>query len=159
MELYMIRHGIAEEPENFVNDSERPLTELGISKTTKVAQKLYDLGVRFDRILTSPYIRAKETAEILKKAKLTEKIEISELLTPEGNFEDWLKWLQQRSDRSISIVGHQPNLGDWAEILIWGKPRCKLILKKAGIIGILLPEQNPVGESELFWLTSPKYLV
>ncbi len=159
MELYMIRHGIAAEPEYYINDSDRPLTELGIIKTTKVAKKLYDLGVRFDRIFTSPYSRAKETAEILKKAKLSEKMEISELLTPGGNFQDWLKWLQKRSDRSISIVGHQPNLGDWAEILIWGKPGGKLILKKAGIIGMLLPEQNPVGMSEIFWLTSPKYFV
>lgn len=67
MELYLIRHGIAAERGTYPKDEERPLTEKGRAKTQKVAQRLYALGLRFDFILTSPLVRARQTAEILKK--------------------------------------------------------------------------------------------
>jgi phosphohistidine phosphatase len=56
-------------------------------------------------------------------------------------------------------VGHQPDLTDWAEQLIWGEIREKLILKKAGIIGLSVPPlASPLGQCQLFLLTSPKWL-
>jgi phosphohistidine phosphatase len=55
-------------------------------------------------------------------------------------------------------VGHQPDLTDWAEQLIWGEIKEKLILKKAGIIGLSVPPiASPLGHSQLFLLTSPKW--
>jgi phosphohistidine phosphatase len=54
-------------------------------------------------------------------------------------------------------VGHQPDLASWAEQLTWGDDRQRLLLKKAGIIGLLIPDEgNPLGKSTLFWLTSPR---
>jgi len=58
------------------------------------------------------------------------------------------------------LVGHQPNLGNWAEMLVWGTIKNKIIVKKAGIIGLSIPDQEmPIGNSELFLLTSPKWLL
>ncbi|HEY9642301.1 MAG TPA: phosphohistidine phosphatase SixA [Coleofasciculaceae cyanobacterium] len=161
-ELYLIRHGLAEERGTYANDEERPLTDAGRSKTKQVAKRLYELGIRLDLIQTSPLVRAQQTAEILQAAHLSHQLETSSDLAPNGNFETWVKGLQpwQAQGKTLAIVGHEPNLGEWAEWLIWGKVRHQLIVKKAGVIGLLLPKSgSPIGNSQLFWLTPPKLLL
>ncbi len=162
MEIYLIRHGIAESRSIEQNDPERILTSRGITKTQQVAQKLSSLEIQFDVIVSSPYIRAKETAIIMQQAKITSKIIEHSALVPEGNILEWVSWLQNsdyNQDSNIALVGHQPNLGNWAELLVWGQIQGKLILKKAGIIGLeLLDLSNPIGTSELFLLASPKWI-
>ncbi|NES90444.1 MULTISPECIES: phosphohistidine phosphatase SixA [Okeania] len=161
--VYFIRHGIAADAENYPTDSERPLTEIGDRKTNKVAQQLKQLGLHFNLILTSPLVRAHQTAKILQENKLSSKVEEFLPLAPDGEINIWLKWLktwQLQEHRELALVGHQPDLANWAEILIWGEARQVLILKKAGVIGISLPEvASPVGNSQMFWLTPPKFLL
>jgi phosphohistidine phosphatase len=164
MKLYFVRHGLAGQSEDYLNDRERPLTEEGKAKTAKVAQRLGQLGVKFDLILTSPLVRAVQTAEILQKAGLSSKIEQFNPLSPHGNIQDWLQWWQkfdyQREENAIALVGHEPDLGYWTEMLLWGKFQGKLSVKKAGIIGLEVPnQQNPLGKCQLFWLTAPKLLL
>ncbi|NJR66983.1 MAG: phosphohistidine phosphatase SixA [Leptolyngbyaceae cyanobacterium CRU_2_3] len=153
-ELYLIRHGIAGEHGTYANDDERPLTEEGRSKTKQVAKRLYELGIRFDLIQTSPLVRAQQTAEILQAAKLSNTLEVVNDLAPGGDFENWTQGLQQwqqQGGKKLAIVGHEPNLGTWAERLVWGEVRHRLVVKKAGIIGLLLPQKDsPVGNSQLF---------
>ena len=161
--LYLFRHGIAAEPEEYDTDSERPLTKQGDRKTRKIAQRLYDLEIQFDLILTSPLLRAQQTAQILLSVGLSSKIEESAALAPSADIGEWLKWYkqwQETGNRSLVLVGHQPDLGNWAETLLWGRSQDALILKKAGIIGLILPETgSPVGRSQMFWLTGPKFLL
>jgi phosphohistidine phosphatase len=183
VELYLIRHGIAQERNPNIKDEERELTAEGQQKTRKVAKRLQDLGLRFEVILTSPLVRSRQTAEILLSCSLSSQIEECSYLSPNGNIQDWLKELKQKqmfaTDTKFAMIGHQPDLGEWAEILLWGKTRGGavltdisqspktipeklplLILKKAGIIGLKLPETgSPVGRSQLFWLTPPKFLL
>ncbi|MBE9183801.1 phosphohistidine phosphatase SixA [Microcoleus sp. LEGE 07076] len=163
MHLYLFRHGIAAEPEEYETDSERPLTKQGDRKTRKIAQRLYDLEIQFDLILASPLLRAQQTAQILLSVGLSAKITESAALAPSGDIGDWLKWYkqwQETGSRSLVLVGHQPDLGNWAETLLWGRSQDALILKKAGIIGLILPETgSPVGRSQMFWLTGPKFLL
>ncbi|NES78953.1 MULTISPECIES: phosphohistidine phosphatase SixA [unclassified Okeania] len=161
--VYFIRHGIAADAENYPTDSERPLTEIGDRKTHKIAQQIKKLGLHFNLILTSPLVRAYQTAKILQENKLSSKVEEFLPLAPDGEINIWLKWLktwQLQENRELALVGHQPDLANWAEILIWGEARQVLILKKAGVIGISLPEVgSPVGNSQMFWLTPPKFLL
>lgn len=165
MELYLIRHGIAAPGEDNAKDEERPLTDKGRQKTAKVAKRLREQGLRFDLILTSPLVRARETAAILQDIGLCSKVEEFASLAPEGNIHVWVSWLaawRQNSsgNRGLALVGHQPDLGNWAETLLWGDAKEKLVLKKAGVIGLNIPEAGtPVGRSELFLLTSPKWLL
>lgn len=183
MEVYLIRHGIAQEQNHNIKDEERELTAEGQQKTRKVAKRLQDLGLRFEVILASPLVRSRQTAEILRSCSLSSQIEECSYLSPNGNIQDWLKQLKQKqmfaADTKFAMIGHQPDLGEWAEILVWGKTRVGaaltdisqspktipeklplLILKKAGIIGLKLPETgSPVGRSQLFWLTPPKFLL
>ncbi len=165
MELYLIRHGIAAERETYANDEERPLIDKGRNKTEKVAKQLRKHGLRFDLILTSPLVRARETAMILQDAGLSSHVEEFTNLAPDGDIHAWVSWLEERwengtSNKCLALVGHQPDLGNWAETLVYGTTQEKFVLKKAGIIGLNLPEaKTPIGQSELFLLTSPKWLL
>lgn len=163
MKLYLIRHGIAADRAQYAHDEARPLTDSGIKRTQQVAQRLDKLGIKLDLILTSPLVRARQTAQILFEAGLSKKLAEFSPLAPGGDIQAWLAWRSQAPQNGYSelaLVGHQPDLGNWGEILLWGCPTEQIILKKAGIIGLnLLPTDTPVGKSKLFLLTSPKWLL
>ncbi len=163
-QLYFIRHGIAADHTGFEHDFDRPLTDQGIAKTSAIAQRFAALGLCFDRILTSPLVRAQQTAELLRVAGLCGVIEEFGALAPGGDVEALVSWWSGLSPvqagETIAIVGHQPDLGQWAEWLLWGQTMEKLIVKKAGVIGM---EVSPLGLAcgmcELFWLTPPRLLL
>jgi len=163
MKLYLFRHGIAEDRKIEKEDHQRILTPEGISKVEQIAFKLKKLESQFDLIITSPLIRAKQTAQILQKYHLAEQIKEDSTLAPQGDIHQWIKWLQKShySPKSqLLLVGHQPDLGNWAQTLIWGESQEKIILKKAGIIGLNIANPDkPIGNSEIFLLTSPKWLL
>ena len=97
MELYLIRHGIAEEHQPGLKDEERQLTPEGREKTEKIAQRLVKLSFNFDLILTSPLVRAYQTAEILIAAGLSSQLETSDHLSFDGNIQNWWQeWLKPR---------------------------------------------------------------
>jgi phosphohistidine phosphatase len=162
--LYLIRHGIAVERTEFAGpDRDRPLTSQGEQKTGRVAQRLRKLELHFDCLLTSPLLRARQTATILQAEGLADSTEIVDWLAPAGNFASGLAWLEniQKSQlNSVAFVGHEPDLSQWAEVLLWEESCQVLVLKKAGVIGLLLPEAAPpVGNSLLFWLSAPGLLL
>ena len=159
-QVYLIRHGIALDRALSDADETRPLTEEGQKKTQKIAEAIKSVGVTFDIVLTSPLLRAAQTAEILRDTGLSQTLETFSPLAPDGRIEDWVTWWESWEKGTVALVGHEPNLGNWAELLIWGKAEGKLVVKKAGIIGLNCPEnQSPLGNSELFLLNSPKWLL
>lgn len=161
--LYLIRHGIAADRGTYKQDEERPLTAEGDRKTRQIAAQLKQLKIHFHYILSSPLVRAQQTAEILQSTGLSSQLEIFPALAPDGDIQQWLDWYGNHdkiASGDLAIVGHQPDLGNWAEYLIWGKATDVLIVKKAGIIGIELPDLGElVGNCRLFWLTPPKFLL
>lgn len=160
MRLYLIRHGIAVEREDCATDEERPLTENGRKKTRSVAERLLACDLRLELVLTSPLVRARQTAEILQAVGLAGQVQEFADLAPGGRLQAWLDWRDRHPLDSLAVVGHQPDLGLWAEHLVWGRAEEKLAVKKAGIIGVELPESgSPLGHSELFLLTAPRWLL
>jgi phosphohistidine phosphatase len=163
IQVYLIRHGIAADPEAYERDCDRPLTAKGRAKTKAVGRQLKALNLTFDELLTSPLVRAHQTAEILLKANLSPQLTVVDALAPQGSFTEWLEWLKaSQTERSgvLALVGHEPDLSQWAELLILGDVRGAIQLKKAGIIGIEIPDNiDPIGNSILFWLTPPRLLV
>lgn len=176
MELYLIRHGIAVEPGDFP-DADRPLTDRGRAKTTAIVQHLRSLGIYFDRVLTSPLCRARQTAELLQQGELVDTVEIWTALQPGGAIQEWDEWLARFALQPavprlnqlsrVAIVGHEPDLSHWAEQFIWGEqltPRPasqRLVLKKAGVIGLTLPDPPlpSIGQGQLFCLIPPRFWV
>lgn len=164
MQVYLVRHGIAAPRGTYSHDEKRPLTDIGRKKTVKVAKRLLSVKVKFDLILSSPLVRASQTAEIFQQEGLSKTIDIFSPLKPEGNIEHWLTWLQSwqldNEKRTLALVGHQPNLGDWAEMLIWGTIKQQIVVKKSGVIGLQLPNiGTPISRSSLFLLLSPKWII
>lgn len=165
--LYLIRHGLAGQRGTYTDDTARPLTDDGKQKTHQVAIRLRELGLSFDLMLTSPYVRARQTAEILMNVGLAASLEEAQYLGHGGAIDEWLSWLntwRSTGKTSLALVGHEPDLTTWAEHLLWGdssdRSESGLTLKKAGVMGLTLPETgSPIGQSSLFWLTPPRLLL
>lgn len=163
IDLYIVRHGLAGEHGSYANDDERPLTDEGVRKTRRIAERLREMDVAFDLILTSPLVRARQTAEILYTTGLSPHLEESPHLAPTGTLPNWLPWFdqwRQTAGRCLALVGHEPNLSSWAEQLVWGEVKHQMVLKKAGVIELAVPEQGAVvGRCQLLWLTPPRFLL
>jgi phosphohistidine phosphatase len=163
-ELYFIRHGIAAKRGTYANDDERPLTDQGQDRTRAIAQRLMDLGCRVELILSSPLVRAQQTSQILLEAGLAPSLETAAALAPSGELSTWLPWLAQwqmaHPISRLALVGHEPNLSDWAQQLVSGRQGDRWILKKAGVIGVQVPAaQAAIAHGELFWLAPPRLLL
>jgi phosphohistidine phosphatase len=165
MYLYLIRHGIAAdlkaiEPNSSANDESRSLTKTGRKKISQVADFLAKSEVNFDLIISSPLLRARQTADILIDKQLSTRLEISLHLAPAGDLQSWLAaWGSQFTPNStVALVGHEPNLSEWSELLIFGQIYHRSILKKGGIIGLKFPEDRiAIGTAKLHCSIPPKY--
>lgn len=161
MELYIVRHGIAiahEEPK-CPPDPERYLTEEGVEKTTQVAKGVTALGVSGDLFLTSPYVRAVQTAEIFSSALgyAKQKIRRTDLLLPGAEPSHIFRELaRNKQASSVFLFGHAPQLDDVIATAL-GSKRHVTALKKAGVAVLELRRISPpIGE--LLWLATPKLL-
>ncbi|WP_236074628.1 SixA phosphatase family protein [Prochlorococcus marinus] len=106
VDLFLLRHGIAEQRCYGVDDSLRPLTEQGILRTMEVARRLRSLGFAADRLLSSPYLRAAQTAELAQQAGLAARVEFESGLLPGRDPWPLLEGLVGR----CLLVGHEPDL-------------------------------------------------
>jgi phosphohistidine phosphatase len=163
VEIYLIRHGIAVEPELANSDSERWLTPRGVARTQSLAHQLKETVGKFDVIVTSPLIRAQQTAQVLVANNLSKTLEIQDCLAPGGTLAAWLSWLQaygadQRPLHRVIVVGHAPDLGRWTEQLVFGQVVDRLQIKKSGMAVVESPDPAPaIGNCQLLALVQPKY--
>jgi len=159
LELYLIRHGVAaERGEEFPDDSKRPLTSEGIARLRKEAKALEGLGVSFDQILSSPLVRARQTADVFaEELKGKPPIANTDALTPAGSPGAVIQELAKHMRKaSIALVGHEPNMGELAAFLIGAK--VPLPFKKGAICRIDFSVFPPKGKGELCWFVTPKML-
>jgi phosphohistidine phosphatase len=158
--IYLVRHGLAGQFGDYEDDRLRPLTPEGQVKTRRVADRLKQLDVSVELILTSPYLRALQTAEILLGTKVGDRLETADFLEPEYTFESLQTWLTHTTVKSVAIVSHEPNLSNAAAFLVFGQPTENIRMKKAGVIGLETPSEGEiVGRSTLFWLAPPRLLL
>ena len=163
MELYVLRHAIAEErdSERFPDDSLRPLTDRGREKMRRIAAGIKRLGVEFDEILSSRYVRARQTAEIVAEVySFRRKIGRIELLEPDRDPKDLIRMLKQkyRKADSLMLVGHEPHLGHLISELLLGKTRLQLTLKKGGLCKVSWDTKPRGARPTLEWFLTPKQL-
>ena len=165
MNLYIVRHAIAVEagtPE-YEEDSLRPLTDKGKKKMQKIAQGLKELETDINLILTSPYLRAVETAKILRKVFDLDRAEVveTEHLSPDGSGAQLVNLINEKyaDMENIALVGHEPSLGILASMLISGDPNLSLTLKKGGICQLSVDTLQYGRCATLDWLLSPSQLM
>lgn len=159
LELYLIRHGIAEErgPE-WPDDSKRPLTAKGIAALKDEAKALENLDVTFDLILSSPLTRTRQTADVFS-ARLSGKppVVLSDALTPEGSSEAVLQEIATHAQKGrVALVGHEPNIGELCARLIGASSPIEF--KKGAICRIDFETLPPKGTGQLRWFLPPRIL-
>ena len=157
--IYLVRHGLAaEQGPEFPNDDDRPLTSEGIERMRVQVVGLRELGVRLDRVLTSPLVRASQTAEILAAGIACEApLVMVDALRPGGRYDALLAALGRLgSDRSVALVGHMPSIGDIASRLIGARE--PLAFKKGATCCIETDALPPAGTGQLRWFLPPRAL-
>jgi phosphohistidine phosphatase len=158
-ELYLIRHGLAEERgDAWPDDSKRPLTEEGATRWRKASRALARTGLAVDVVLTSPLIRARQTAEIFAAAFSPHPAMVTvDVLAPDGALAAVMAEIEKHARRKrIAIVGHEPGLGELAARL--AGMRQAMEFKKGAICRIdieSLPSKSP---GALRWFLTPKLL-
>src|SRR5215216_3073244 len=101
MNLYIVRHAIAVErgAPSSDDDSQRPLTDAGRKKMKKIVKGVRQFKIELDVILSSPYVRARDTAMILaNEFNMKKKVAFSDNLIPPGNFESLIKEIHDKYD-------------------------------------------------------------
>ena len=161
MQMYIVRHGIAIDREDpkCPPDPERYLTEEGVEKTKQVAKGVAALGITGDLFLTSPYVRAAQTAGIFASALdyAKQKIRRTDLLLPGAEPTQLFRELAKDKQAStVFLFGHAPQLDDIIATAL-GSKKHVASLKKAGVAFLELKRLSP-AIGQLVWLATPKML-
>jgi len=158
MKLYLVRHGIAEDIGDYEDDSLRPLTEKGREKMKKIAGAIKALGVEPNLIVSSPYVRASQTAAILaKELKYEENLAFSDFFVPMAEPNDMIVEINENfSVDELMLIGHEPNLSLLASLLLAGNPDLSINFKKGGICCISVDDLHYDHKATLEWLVTPK---
>jgi phosphohistidine phosphatase len=137
MQIYLLRHGIAEDAKPGQPDSERALTSDGRDKLRRVLKRARAAGVEPDVILSSPFRRAVETAEVAAEVFGHKgEIERTRTLEPDASpFDTWDEIRQRKEERAILLASHEPLMSSMAAFLL-DSPALRVEMKKAALVRI-----------------------
>jgi phosphohistidine phosphatase len=165
--LYILRHAIAAHPGDpgmaaDLSDFDRPLTTEGRRKLRRSVAGMKANGVRFDHVVTSPLIRAAQTAGIVVKAMSLPKeaLVVSAHLAPGGDRRELIREVNELASvaENIVLVGHEPDLGKLVGLLCSGSTAASIKLKKGGLAKLESGRLRHGRCATLAWLLSPKQL-
>lgn len=168
MQLIMVRHAIAQDREEFakqthLEDSFRPLTMKGRKKMHKMSLQLKDWIKDVDMIVSSPFARARQTADIIAGNFVKQKVVEATELVPHSPPLMFMKWLKSQGHhhRKIIAVGHEPQMSAFASYLMTGSTESVFMLKKSGMACFEIESWSEMGPSsaQMLWLLQPKQLV
>jgi phosphohistidine phosphatase len=164
MNLFILRHGIAVEPGSpgYAKDADRPLTAEGERKTRRIAEATEVMDLGFDLILSSPYLRARQTAEIVAEVRKARKqLEYTEELTPGGSPRKLIEQLARLdpAPENILLVGHEPYLSGLVSLLVAGNEGFTVQLKKGGLCKLSTDSLIHGRCAMLEWLLTPKQML
>ena len=163
MNLYIVRHAIAVDPgtPGYEDDSQRPPTDKGIRKMNKIVKGLHQFDLKLDKILSSPYVRARDTAKILAtEFQRANQLSFSDNLIPPANFEALVAEIHEKYDvDNLALVGHEPMLSQFVSWLTTGDTKMNLILKKGGACCLSADNLYQDHRAELIWLLTPALMV
>ena len=161
-ELYLMRHGVAvlRGSAGYVEDARRPLTPDGKKKIREIARGLKRQGLVLDWVVTSPLVRAVETAEIVfDSLEVNTPMDFCEALRPGGSAEALIAFLAKHPERKrVLAIGHEPDLTTMAVRLIGAGHHAKLAFKKGGCCLITFGEFPPKSPGQLVWWLTPRLL-
>jgi phosphohistidine phosphatase len=160
MEVYMLRHSdaVPRGTPGYPND-DRPLTEDGVKKFTEAAKAIAGLAGNFDVIISSPLIRALDSAKIAAEAAGYKKnIITSQYMIPGSPMRSLFNFLKEfNSKNKILLAGHEPHLGYLASLMI-GIEEHVIEFKKGGMCRINISKFPPEKPGVLVWHLTQKQL-
>ena len=156
MDLYLFRHGIAEDRSGDMADADRALTEEGVKRTGQAAAGLARLIEAEVTIATSPKFRARQTAELAAEA-LGVDAEVWESLGG-GDVDAMIRSIADSGASALMVVGHEPDFGELVERLCFGRSMGAVEMKKAGCACVRFSGRAVEGRGMLSWLATPKML-
>ncbi len=157
MQIYLLRHGIAEEPQDGQKDSDRALTAEGRKRLRMILARVRDAGVSPGVILTSPYLRARQSAQIAARAlSYSGGVLFTQSLTPMAEPEAAWEEIRLHKDHSqVLCSSHEPLCGRLAAFLL-NAPSLQVEFKKGAIIRIDLERAQAHPRGVLRWMLAPK---
>lgn len=164
MNLFFLRHGVAVErdPQSFPDDSRRPLTRKGEDRVRLVGDAMQAMELSFDGILSSPFLRARQTAEIVASGLgLRRVLQFRDELTPTGDPQALLRFINrmQPTHENLLLVGHEPHLSELLSVLICGRSDAAIDLKKNGLAKLEVSARLKYDRcATLNWLLTPRQL-
>ena len=161
MELLIVRHAIALERnrERWRDDGARPLSPAGIRQSRKAAAGLKEFSRAPDRLLTSPLVRARQTAQILTDVAGWPRAEEAPELSPGGAALAVLTLLGQKRGKLVAVVGHQPELGALLSACLLGEDGTLAIEMKKNAVACVSFDGSPrAGRAVFKWLATPRML-
>jgi phosphohistidine phosphatase len=164
MNLFVLRHGIAVElgAPDVAHDAERSLTPEGRSKLRRVAKAMQEMELAFDAIFSSPYLRARETAELIAFSfKKSAKVELCEALAPDGTSAKVIETLRRLkpAPANVLLVGHEPNLSHLVSAFVGSKRGSCVIFKKGGLCKLCVHSLQPQADASIEWLLTPRQMI
>jgi len=161
MEIYIIRHAIATEREEWTgSDDKRPLTEKGKKKMEQIARGLAVMEIDFTHIFSSPLVRAQQTAEILQKILNIDHLDETDLLIPSADAAGMMAFLNKLPDSAdVALVGHEPHVSELLSYLLNGQQKSFATFKKGGVAMLEGFAPLRAGTLTLRWLLEPNHLV
>ncbi len=159
-ELYFLRHAIAVESGTFgSSEKTRPLTEEGSQRMIQSVKGFKRLKINPEVILSSPFTRAWQTAELVKThLPFLAEIETEENLQPGGELEEFLKKIRKRKEERFLLVGHEPSLSFWIQDLLEFRGRARVQMKKGALCHLKLEWTDSYLKAELVSLLQPRVL-
>ncbi|KXK55224.1 MAG: phosphohistidine phosphatase SixA [Chlorobi bacterium] len=153
MLIYLMRHGIATAAEPGGRDAERPLSQQGTLQTALAAKGLLRLGVRVDRVVASPLLRAQQTADIVARIlELPEPVLTDPRLAPYGSFETISEVIQDHRDaQRLMLVSHQPAIGEGLSGLC-GRGELSAAMGTGAVAAVVAEAFRPHVRGALEWL-------
>jgi phosphohistidine phosphatase len=160
MILYVMRHGEAVHQAESGGDEARPLTVRGRERTRGAAAGLRALGLRFDAILTSPLLRAAETAELVADEYANNPPpQVVPALTPDVSAREALAALAPFARFArVLAVGHEPQVSKLAALLLASNGGVAMRFKKGACVALDLPKAIEPGAAELLWMMTQRHL-
>ena len=156
MNVYLLRHGIAEETPAGGRDQDRELTEEGREKLAVLLHRLAKSGIRPDTILTSPYKRAVQTAKLAARILDGPDPIDSEALIPHGSPRGvWNEIRSHGSAEEFLLAGHEPLLSQAVSYLL-NAPSLKVEMKKGAMVAIEFASLRGEPQGILRWMLTPK---
>jgi len=162
VELILIRHAKAGERDanSWPNDDKRPLSADGAEEQHEAARVMKRMGIRFDFLVTSPLLRARQTAEAITEAyHRDEAPQVSEALGHGYSVAAVVKLLGKfPPDAQVALIGHEPDLSHLAAALVGPAGAARIGLKKSGVIGIEFEGAAAAGAGSLAYMLKPGHL-